>query len=402
MGETPVVAWEIGRDEYEARVGRVRQILRERELDGLVLFHSVRLTYLTGFFHQRTERPMALVVPLDGPLGALVPRLEREHVAAYPAIARVRDYPEYPTGGTKHPMAHLRDLLTDLGLGGKRLGYDNDGYHDINSYDGPALSAIHDGPTAPARDIVDDLRTVKSEAELRLMRASATWGNLAHRLMHDRLAPGRSEIEVSLEASLEASRMLLAALGPTYRATGFVAQPATAVVQAGANTALPHPLSRGGGLRRGDVLVTFGDADVGGYHTELERTMLLGEPTLAFVRHFELMLQLQQAGFDALRPGRRLADAEADVARAFRDLGVADLQRHHTGHGLGLEGHEAPFIDLGDERVIREGMVFSVEPGLYVPGLAGFRHSDTVVVTAGGVERLTYYPRDLDSLVVPA
>ena len=90
------------------------------------------------------------------------------------------------------------------------------------------------------------------------------------------------------------------------------------------------------------------------------------------------------------------------MARAFRDLGVADLQRHHTGHGLGLEGHEAPFIDLGDERVIREGMVFSVEPGLYVPGLAGFRHSDTVVVTAGGVERLTYYPRDLDNLVVPA
>jgi Xaa-Pro aminopeptidase len=112
------------------------------------------------------------------------------------------------------------------------------------------------------------------------------------------------------------------------------------------------------------------------------------------------MLQLQQAGFDALRPGRTLADAETDVADAFHQLGVADLQRHHTGHGIGLEGHEAPFIDKGDETVIAENMVFSVEPGLYVPGLAGFRHSDTVVIRADGAERLTYYPRDLESLIV--
>jgi len=129
--------------------------------------------------------------------------------------------------------------------------------------------------------------------------------------------------------------------------------------------------------------------------------MLLGEPTPEFERHFALMLQLQQAGFDALRPGRTLAEAETDVANAYTALGVADLQRHHTGHAIGLEGHEAPFIDKGDETIIQKNMVFTVEPGLYVPGLAGFRHSDTVVVRADGVERLTYYPRDLGSLVVP-
>ena len=113
------------------------------------------------------------------------------------------------------------------------------------------------------------------------------------------------------------------------------------------------------------------------------------------------MMQLQQAGFDALKPGRTLAEAETAVSQVYLDLGVGHLQRHHTGHGIGLEGHEAPFIDKGDERVIREGMVFSVEPGIYVPGLAGFRHSDTVVIRAGGAERITYYPRDLDSMIVP-
>ncbi|MEA2524097.1 MAG: Xaa-Pro dipeptidase, partial [Thermomicrobiales bacterium] len=124
-------------------------------------------------------------------------------------------------------------------------------------------------------------------------------------------------------------------------------------------------------------------------------------PSPDFVKYFDLMMQLQQAGFDALRPGRTFADVETDVSNAFKTLGVADLQRHHTGHGIGLEGHEWPFIDKGSPDVlVEENMVISVEPGLYVPGLAGFRHSDTVVIRSSGAERLTYYPRDMESMIV--
>ena len=169
---------------------------------------------------------------------------------------------------------------------------------------------------------------------------------------------------------------------------------------AGANTSLPHGLSNATGLRPGDVLVTGAGADVGGYNSELERTMILGEPTPEFEKHFDFMMQLQQAGFDALRPGRTLAEAETDVVNLYGELGIADMQRHHTGHGIGLEGHEPPFIDKGDETVIEEGMFFSVEPGIYVPGLAGFRHSDTVVIRSFGAERFTFYPRDLESMIV--
>jgi Xaa-Pro dipeptidase len=169
---------------------------------------------------------------------------------------------------------------------------------------------------------------------------------------------------------------------------------------AGSNTAMPHSLSSAVGLRRGDVLVTGAAADVGGYDSELERTMIIGEPSAEFVKHFDLMMQLQQTAFDALRPGRTLAEAETDVSNAFQELGLGKLQRHHTGHSIGLEGHEAPFIDKGDPTVIQENMIFSVEPGLYVPGLAGFRHSDTIVIRKDGCERLTNYPRDLDSLII--
>jgi Xaa-Pro aminopeptidase len=403
---TPVIDWRIGAEEYGERVERVRAELERRELHGLVLFHPIRMAYLSGFFHLSTERPMAIVVGQEGGLGALIPHLEQEHIAKAHGVTRVKVYPEYPTGGTKHPLYHLADLLTEMGLNGqgKRIGFDSDGYLDINGYDGPALSQVVEPgvETVRARDLVDRLRAVKSEAELRLIVESCTWGNLAHRLMHEKIALGRNPIEISYEASLEATRMMIAALGPTYQPMTMVwGMPAVAMFHAGANTAMPHGLSTAFGVRRGDVLVTGAGADVGGYNSELERTMIVGEPSPEFVKYFDLMLQLQQAGFDALRPGRTFAEAEADVCRAFKDLGVAELQRHHTGHGIGLEGHEWPFIDKGSaDVVIEENMVLSVEPGLYVPGLAGFRHSDTVVIRSHGAERLTYYPRDLESLTV--
>ncbi len=404
--QTPVITWRIEESEYDARVERVRAELERRELHGLVLFHPIRMAYVSGFFHLSTERPMAIVLGLEGGLGALIPHLEQEHIAKARGVTRVKVYPEYPTGGTKHPLYHLADLLTEMGLNthGKRIGYDSNGYLDINGYDGPLLSDVVEPgvETVKARDVVDRLRAVKSEAELRLIIESCTWGNLAHRLMQEKIELGRNPMDISYEASVEATRMMIAALGPGYQPLTMVwGMPVVAMFHAGANTAMPHGLSTAAGVRRGDVLVTGAGADVGGYNSELERTMIVGEPSPEFVKYFDLMLQLQQAGFDALRPGRTFAEAEADVCRAFKELGVAELQRHHTGHGIGLEGHEWPFIDKGStDVVIEENMVLSVEPGLYVPGLAGFRHSDTVVIRKGGAERLTYYPRDLDSLIV--
>ena len=406
-GPPAIARWRVEPAEHEMRQHRVRAELARRELHGLVLFHPVRIAYLTGFYHLGTERPVALVIPAEGDIGILVPKLEQEHVAEATGIGRIYVYPEYPTGGGKHPLLVLADLIVDLGLNdtGRKLGADNAGYLDVMGYRGPDLTTLLDPRVAieDARDLVDDLRAIKSEAELGFIRASCLWGNYAHRLMQEKLEVGRNQLAIQFEASVEATVAMSSALGPGYQPLtlqwGF---PCFATFNAGANTALPHGLPSAAGLRRGDVLVTFAGADVGGYNSELERTMLLGEPTPDFERSFGQMLLLQEIALAALRPGRSFAEVEAEVVRGFADLGVADCQRHHTGHGIGLEGHEFPFIDLGEETVIAEGMVLSVEPGLYVPGLAGFRHSDTVVITTHGSERLTYYPRDLESLVVPA
>lgn len=404
---TDVLDWTIHPAEYTERIRRVQATLADRGLDALVLFHPVRMAYVSGFSHLSTERPMAIVVSAksDG-LGALIPWLEQEHIAKAVGVTNVRVYPEYPTGGTKHPLLHLSDLMAEMNLttSGARIGYDSNGYGDINGYDGPTLAEVLGDrvQTVKARDIVDRMRQVKSAAELRLIETSALWGNLAHRLMHDAVALGRTARDIGLEASVQASRMMVAALGPSYAPLGgsWTSMPANASFNAGANTFFPHGLGDAAGLRRGDVLATYAGSDVGGYQSELERTMIVGEPTDAFIGYFGKMLQLQQAAFDELRVGRTLAEAEDAVSHVYGELGVGDLQRHHSGHGIGLEGHESPFIDKGDETVIEAGMVFSVEPGLYVPGLAGFRHSDTVVVTETGVTRLTVYPRDLESMTI--
>ncbi len=394
--------------EREARLRAVRAALERRGCAALVLFNPVRIDYLSGFSHVSTERPMALVVPTDGDLGVLIPLLEQEHVAKVPLIRRIKVYPEYPGGGSgKHPLVHFADLLDELGLKGrgKRIACDTDGYIDLNGYVGPTLSAVLDGATVvEAREIVDKPRQVKSPAELHLVRESCKWGNLAHRVMQDRMAVGKTEIEVTLEAMGEAVPLMLKTLGATYGSggRGLRSAPCSAGFIAGANTALPHGMRREGGLRPGDCIITGAGANVGGYQSELERTMIVGEPSAQFRQYFEAMIVAQNAGFAALRPGRTCAEAEAEVSRAIADQGYKALQRHHTGHGLGLEGHEQPFIDLDDQTVLEPGMVLSVEPGLYVPGLGGFRHSDTVIVTADGCELATYYPRDLESLIVPA
>jgi len=396
--------------EYAERIARLRSRMAAAGLDTFAVFHPIRVAYLTGFFHQITERPIVLLLTPDGRQAMLVPKLEQEHVASIPGIGPVAVYPEYPTGGGLHPIERLTGFLGELGMSasGLTIGYDHDGPLDTNGYRGvPFSQSVADGVKAfEARALIDDLRAVKSTAEIGLIHESCRWADLAHRRLHEAIAIGRNELDIAQEAAYKASAEMLAGLGPAYQPLSrsffqpWCGMPATIYLIGGAKTAMPHGLPDAAGVQSGDVLVTFVGCDVGGYQSELERTMIIGEPNAEFRRYFEQMLALQQLAFDALKPGRTLAEVEGEVTAAFVELGLRDAQRHHSGHGIGLEGHEAPFIDLGDQTVIEEGMVFTVEPGIYIPGLAGFRHSDTAVIRPTGAESLTEYPRDLEGVTV--
>ncbi|HEX3056781.1 MAG TPA: Xaa-Pro peptidase family protein [Gaiellaceae bacterium] len=386
----------IAEEELAARRSAFAATLAERGLDGAVLFDPQYVHYYTGFFFIPTERPIAFALASDGRGGMLVPRLELEHAQANTAVQEISHYDEYP--GERHPVEGLRELLDTLGVRG-RLGADHDGYPWIFGYRGPPLGEW----THIAADVEDQM-AIKSPAEIELLRESCKWANLAHTLLQRYTRVGITETEVETRASHEATHAMLDAIGPIYRAQSPYYDGATAGYrgQIGRNAAIPHAHGNNIIFQAGDVLVTGASAPVWGYHSELERTMVIGAPSDEQRRMFDHMVALQDLAVDTILPGVPCAAVDSAVRAYYEKHDLWECWRHHVGHAIGMRYHEGPFLDRGDATEIRPGMVFTVEPGLYAPQLGGFRHSDTIAVTETGVEWLTYYPRDIESLTLPA
>jgi Xaa-Pro dipeptidase len=387
--------------EYEERTAALAEHVRERGLSGVVLFDPAYVLYYVGFAFVPTERPIAFALSAAGTGGMLVPRLEREHAQANALVSQVADYPEYPS--ELHPLESLRKLLGDMGIDGP-LGADQDGYPWILGYRGPTLTELVGKTPEKITAFVEDQLAIKSPAEIALIRESSKWGNLAHVLLQRYTRPGLTEVEVSQRASSEATLAMLDAIGPIYRAQNPFFDGASAGYrgQIGRNAAIPHALTANITFQAGDVLVTGASAPVWGYLSELERTMVIGEPSTQQRELFEQMVALQNTAFEAIKPGALCSDVDRAVRSYYDEHNLWDYWKHHVGHCIGLRYHEGPFLDIGDNTEIKPGMVFTVEPGLYAAGLGGFRHSDTVAVTEDGIEFLTYYPRDLDSLTLPS
>jgi Xaa-Pro dipeptidase len=394
------VSLAIQQSEYEERTAALAGHVMELGLSGIVLFDPAYVLYYVGFAFVPTERPIAFLLNAEGEGGMLVPRLEREHAQANALVKHVADYPEYPS--ETHPTESLRSLLEQMGMRGA-LGSDHDGYPWILGYRGPSLTELTGKTPEKVTAFVEDELAIKSPAEIALIRESSKWANLAHVLLQRYTRPGLTEVEVSQRASNEATLAMLDAIGPIYRAQNPFFEGASAGYrgQIGRNAAIPHALTANITFQEGDVLVTGASAPVWGYLSELERTMVIGKPSAEQRELFNHMVALQDIAFEAIKPGARCSDVDRAVRAYYDEHALWDYWKHHVGHCIGLRYHEGPFLDIGDDTEIKPGMVFTVEPGLYATGLGGFRHSDTVAVTETGLDFLTYYPRDLDSLTLP-
>lgn len=387
-------------EEYGKRTFAVMVRMKETGLDAFVFWNATSVFYLSGFAFIPTERPMCMILGKDGKKTMFVPRLEVEHAEESPQVDAVIHYMEYPTA--THPMNVLAGKLQEMGYAKAHLGSDADGYGSPQGYKGPRLSEVlPEAKITVQRDLVERLRAVKSAEEIALIRESARWGNLAHALLQEYSLPGRTENEISMRASLEATTTMIKTLGKSYSpaSAGRAGASAGFRGQIGANSALPHAITINAVLKRGDVLVTGAGASVAGYGSELERTMFVQEVSDEKRKFFDHMMATQDIAFEAIRPGRKCSHVDKAVRAYFDKHNLWEYWRHHVGHALGLLGHEGPFFDIGDDTVIEPGMVFSVEPGLYVPGLGGFRHSDTIAITDTGIDFLTYYPRQLKDLI---
>ncbi len=383
-------------EEFLGRQARLDAALED--VDAALFFSARSIFYLTGCALSQTERPVVLIHVLGKENLLFVPRMEREHVELTVKGCRAVCYEEYP--GEIHPMRQLGALLKDLGV--SAAAADGDGYASSWGYRGPALSQV-----CPALrltwipHVVPLLRQIKSPFELMLMRESSKWSNLAHVLLKKYTRPGLSELEICQRASTEAASAMLATFGPHYRMSGMDRDGVRAVFrgQVGKNAALPHAVVINAVCRPGDGIITGTNAYIQGYFTEMERVLFVGEPSPAQIRYYELALEAQRTAFSVIKPGIRCSEVDREMRRFYRENGIEALWRHHTGHAIGTEGHETPFFDVGDDTVLQPGMCMTVEPGLYVEEMGGFRVSDTLHITETGLEQLTCFPKDLASIV---
>ncbi|MFC7625588.1 M24 family metallopeptidase [Microlunatus sp. GCM10028923] len=386
-------------DFYERVHGRVLEALAEARLDGMIVTAPADVAYLAGFYYAVTERPVYLWIGADGARHCLLPELDSEYAAAQRIRAETATYFEYP--GVISPEQHLGTLLAGIGAGTGRIGY-------APSLASGTLEAVRrelpDAALVPT-GLVGRLRLRKEPEEIALHRSAAE-------ICDAMLAAGRTMISDAIAAGGplpregEIARHVIGhgtdLIYDRYDHVVFTTKLAGGLVYAGPNSARPHGLPSSRRVEVGDTLILSLGAAVASRFVESERTFVIGEPTDDQRRYFGVVAEAQQVGTDAMIAGRSCADVNAACLAVIKDAGYGRFLRHRQGHGIGIAQHEPPWIEDGDRTPLAPGMIVSSEPGLYVPGHAGYRISDSVLITEDGPERLTRYPRTLEENVIAA
>lgn len=351
---------------YRRKVAQIQARLEEEHLDGVLLLDVYNVIYASGFFHVPSERPLGMFIPKLGQPALFVPLLEQENAAAT-WIGDIRTYFEYP--GEEHPISWMvRETQVE------RLGIDAV-MHDV-------FAELGEGVVITK--LVDRMRFIKEPEELALIEKAARYADFCLENVRDHAADiirqGGTELDI-LAKCLGATRTKMQAeVGELFQLQGGAV---VGTVHSGERAALPHGSP---GKRQplfGEPLIAGIGATVGGYHAESGATFIIGEPVRDQMRCLQAAAECDRAGVDALRAGATCASVNTAALNVLREYGLTEAIRHRIGHGMGLQGHEAPWLAPGDETILVPGMVFSNEPGIYRPGLDGYRTINTMIVTDG-------------------
>ncbi len=351
-------------DAHQARRARLRERMAARDLPSLLITRLVNVRYLTGF----TGSNGALLVTHDAAVLATDGRYVEQSARQAPDVERLIE---------RAVAAALAERA-----GAVRLGFEA---HDVTVELHEALGGKAAGELVAAGRLVEELRAVKDEDEIALLREACRIADraLADLLAADGLRPGRSEREVAVD--LERRMVDHGAEAPSFES----------IVASGPNSAVPHHRPTHRALERGEfVKLDFG-ATYQGYHSDMTRTVVLGEPAGWQRELYDLVAESQRVGREALRVGAEARHVDAAARRVIDDAGHGENYTHGLGHGVGLEIHEAPTLGYNAAGTLAERMPVTVEPGVYLAGRGGVRIEDTLVVRADGPELLTTTTKDL-------
>ena len=377
----------ISSKEYRRRLESLQASIAEAGLDLFIVSAFDSLYYLTGAGFEPLERPFFLLIrPRQAPI-LLVPKLEQEHMkkALHIREQDIRTYREYPAPPGRGWPGALHHLIGQA----KQIGVEPTLPQEI--------AEAMKGYTIRVAPLVERLRLIKSDTEIALIRRAARYADLGvHRLLAASYR-GASVAEGFVETRLVMSRII--------REVDDWEPLTTKVLMAtwaAPRSAMPHSIPALNDRLREGPHVALVLSRVNGYAAESERTYFTAPPSAEVREAFAAMTEARRIAFGMIRPGVPCSEVDAAVNDYLRKEGYSgeDRRLHRTGHGIGLGNHEAPWIAEGSEDRLAENMVISVEPGIYLPGVGGVRHSDTVLVTKDGHEMLTRFPQALSSLVI--
>lgn len=361
------------------RLARAQAATAAAGLDALLLTPGADLRYLTGYAALPLERLTCLVLPARGEPVLVVPRLELAAAEASPAGGAVRIETHEETGDA---FALAAGLLRDaLGAAPQRVALaDRMWAEHVMRF----RTALPGAEQALAGEVLRALRVRKTPAEVDALRRAGRAIDRVHERMHEWLRPGRTEQEVGRDIAE-------AIVDEGHATVNFV------IVGSGPNGASPHHHTSDRVIRPGDpVVVDIGGTTDDGYCSDETRTYVVGGPApQAFLDYYAVLEQAQVAACDAVRPGVTAEQVDAAARDIIAAAGFGEAFLHRTGHGIGLEEHEEPWIVAGNATALEPGMCFSIEPGIYLAGRHGARIEDIVTVTADGVERLNLVRRDV-------
>jgi Xaa-Pro dipeptidase len=364
-----------------------------RKLDALVLLRAVNVIYTTGYFHISTERPLAALIPKSGDPALFVPGLESDQVKLW-WVKDFESYFDYP--GPVSRVRWIFERVAKRGFDKSRIG--------IEEPTPSRLAQIKLGaPNAQlvdAEDIIETMRYVKDEDEINIMRRGMYFNDFAIQAGREFVQShgSVSENEI-LKAAADALADKMAAELKEVVGVG-IDPPFGGLVPFGKRSAFPHAIPSKDRLKKGDALILSYTTQLGGYAVECERSFSVGKPSDYAKRLFDAMLAAHDTGIENLKEGAVAEEVDKISLDQIRKAGFEKFLKHRTGHGIGLEGHEAPWVAEGDKTVLRQGMTFSCEPGVYDPDWGGFRHSDTVVVRKDKGEILNSYPTRLEDMII--
>lgn len=373
-------------EEMQLRKEKVMSQMEAKGYDALVIFDPDNVFWLTHFANFVHERPFILILDSQGVLNFVVPKIESTHVNTR-KVGEINlvEYTEFPAKEGKE----WRTIFTQTVANYKKIGFEENSPYFV-------VEAL--GERGQVTPIVEEARFTKSAYELARINYSS---QLANETFEELLAMARPGLS-AMESNKVLTSSFMTKIYMNDPMTNYLATRVGVVVQSPNVSHDPHNYTNFTEMDmcEGGPHVGVINSVVNGYGTEVERTFFLGHVPDNCIKPYQVMMEARQIAFDMCKPGISMHDLDQAVYDHLCKHGYGDNFAHRTGHGIGVTGHEGPFLAMGYDREIEPNMVFTIEPAIYLPGIGGFRHSDTVVTTQDGNVCLTPIRDSLDDLTL--